>query len=253
MWIKRAAAGLALTVLAGCGDNSGSDVAAVAVSEPPAANNDVVMCHHHEVPVERLMDPRPATELKNGPEKGLFKNKPGDIGDLADYSIVDDELDFVSIIRLHPRGERKPRPEFTHDLNAWKYVASTPGAQPEWTLWTATTCALQRAFEGLEVAATTFDPNALPEPGDRSIQLLVHEGACASGQSAEGRIRVPVLEVTPEAVRVAIATVRREGGQDCQGNPNTPFTLELPEPLGERRLIDVGVYPEREIKEGKGS
>lgn len=215
--------------------------------------SDDLTCHGHKVPLERLTNPRPATELENGPEKGLYQNKPGDLGDLASYSIVEDEPEYVSLIREHPRGERKPRPEFTHDLNAWKYVASTPGAQPEWMLWAATTCALQRSFEGLEVAATTFDPNVLPKPGDRSIQLLVHEGACASGQSAEGRIRVPVLEVTPDAVRVAIATVRREGGQDCQGNPNTSFTLELPEPLGERRLIDVGVYPEREINERKGS
>jgi hypothetical protein len=80
------------------------------------------------------------------------------------------------------------------------------------------------------------------------VHLLVTERACASGEPATGRVRGSVLEVTATTIRITVGVVPADGGQDCQGNPPTPYVLDLPEPLGERVLVDAGVDPEREIK-----
>jgi hypothetical protein len=42
---------------------------------------------------------------------------------------------------------------------------------------------------------------------------------------------------------VTLAVVPRTGAQDCQGNPDTPFTLELDAPLGDRELLDGAHSP----------
>lgn len=74
--------------------------------------------------------------------------------------------------------------------------------------------------------------------------------ACANGQPATGRVRVPVLEMTERTVRLVIA-IAPLGTATCPGNPNTSYMLELPEPLGDRTLVDVGFYTEREIEPAK--
>jgi hypothetical protein len=39
-------------------------------------------------------------------------------------------------------------------------------------------------------------------------------------------------------VRRVCRAASRGDGFDCQGNRDTPFTVELPEPIGDRRLIE---------------
>jgi hypothetical protein len=88
-----------------------------------------------------------------------------------------------------------------------------------------------------------------PAPGDTSVDLLVHERACASGQSADGRIQLVELNEATEQVQLRIGVRPPEGdGQSCQGNPPTPFTVELSEPLGEREITDATVVPPRPVK-----
>jgi len=48
-------------------------------------------------------------------------------------------------------------------------------------------------------------------------------------------------------VELVIGVEAPPGGQTCPSNPPTPFTIELDEPLGDRTLTDVAVYPEREL------
>ncbi|WP_019876245.1 hypothetical protein [Sporichthya polymorpha] len=247
---------LGLAAATGCGAESSSQVAAGGVSSPttePSLRADTVLrCGNDEVPLDRLTNPRPATSAESAPKRVLYKFKPGDIGDLGDYWIVDDEPERVSIIREHVRGEGQPSTEVTYDFASWEYVADAPGATTDWMYFGgATSCVLKRAFEGLNDATITLDPSALPQPGDRVVRLLVDERACASGQQATGRVRVPVLELSADKVRVAIGVATQQGGQTCPGHPPTPYVLELPEPLGNRLLIDASAYPEREIQEGQ--
>jgi hypothetical protein len=96
----------------------------------------------------------------------------------------------------------------------------------------------------VSVADWWVAPDAVPMgPDSDSIPTLVHERACASGQDAEGRIMPPTIVYGQTAVTITIVVQLREGAQDCQGNPLTPYTIELTEPLGDRTLLDGGQLP----------
>ena len=86
---------------------------------------------------------------------------------------------------------------------------------------------------------------AFPKPaaGDRQIHVLINERACASGQSPEGRVLPPIIAPSQTAMTIAILVTNRPGGQDCPGNPDFALTIDLPEPLGGRTLLDGAVFP----------
>lgn len=86
-----------------------------------------------------------------------------------------------------------------------------------------------------------------PSPGDTSVDVLVSERACASGQSAQGRVQLVELNETTEQVQLRIGVRPPDGDQTCQGSPPTPFTVELSEPLGDREIIDTSVVPPRPV------
>jgi hypothetical protein len=74
------------------------------------------------------------------------------------------------------------------------------------------------------------------------LDLLVNEAGCASGRPADGRIQVSV-EYRADAVVVTVLVKPLSGGQSCQGNPDTNYTLRLDEPVGGRVLLDGGQSP----------
>lgn len=80
-----------------------------------------------------------------------------------------------------------------------------------------------------------------PAAGDRALDLMVMEDVCASGQPATGRIR-PVVEYEADRITVTIS-VENEGDQACPMNPETPFTLMLDEPVGNRAIYDGRTSP----------
>jgi hypothetical protein len=83
------------------------------------------------------------------------------------------------------------------------------------------------------------DPDALPlDPSSTVIRAVLRERDCASGQSPEGRVLPPVIEYGEAEVVITFEVGRREGDQDCQGNPEFPIEIELSEPLGDRAVVD---------------
>jgi len=82
-----------------------------------------------------------------------------------------------------------------------------------------------------------------PDPDSTELHVLVVEQACASGSSAEGRIADPVIDDGPTSVTITIGVHRAVGDQACLGNPPTPFTIRLTEPLGDRTLLDGSHAP----------
>jgi len=78
------------------------------------------------------------------------------------------------------------------------------------------------------------------------IPVLVTERACNSGQDARGRIAEPLIVLGGDAVTVVFAVRPRAGGHDCPSNPETPHLLVLPEPLGDRSLLDGSEFPARD-------
>lgn len=81
-----------------------------------------------------------------------------------------------------------------------------------------------------------------PQRADRTLDLWVHETACASGQPATGRIQ-PLVDYGDDRITVTITVVYAGGFQTCPGNPDTPYTLTLDEPVGDREIKDGSTSP----------
>jgi hypothetical protein len=136
------------------------------------------------------------------------------------------------------------------DEAPYAFVSVVPGKLIEfgrdgWTADSYGACTPRPVVpDSQSVADWWIDPAAQPiGPDDRVIPALVLEHACASGQTAEGRILPPSFEYRAEEVVVTITVRSLEGGRTCQGHPPTPYTLELDEPLGDRSLVDGGQFP----------
>jgi hypothetical protein len=96
-------------------------------------------------------------------------------------------------------------------------------------------------------AAWWVDPAAAaPGPDATTISALIRERACASGRSPEGRIVEPAIFSSEDAFLISVFVRQPAGSQDCPGNPAVPLEIALPEPLGERRLLDGSEVPPRD-------
>lgn len=97
---------------------------------------------------------------------------------------------------------------------------------------------------GLGESDWRIDTASSPTAASSSFAVEVHEQACASGRTAEGRIADPIVEYAEDAITITIPVRRVEADSvTCQGNPWTPFVIELNEPIGERLLLDGGPWP----------
>jgi hypothetical protein len=125
------------------------------------------------------------------------------------------------------------------------FVVKVAAGPTGWTVEDRGRCEIEVVGpEGVTRADWRLDP-AVPRPagGDRTIHVVLTERACSGGQSPEGRIEPPVISTTEQAVIIAFFVRQVPGGNDCPGNPEFPLEVELPEPLGDRLLLDGGVFP----------
>lgn len=99
------------------------------------------------------------------------------------------------------------------------------------------------AGAGLGPASFRVAPGNDLTPEMTEIPVLITELACNTGQDARGRIGEPRIMLSVDAITVVFSVRPRAGGQDCQSNPETPHLLVLPEPLGDRALLDGSEIP----------
>ncbi|MGI5489410.1 hypothetical protein [Microtetraspora malaysiensis] len=249
-----AAAALLLAGLAGCGGAGLDSVQTVGtVATETGAAGKIVMCHSQEVSLRALGEGRPATELGPNGRAALKGTEVRRIDELDTWTIVEESATRLALIRELARPQEEGGGMvFTHEfLDVERFGEPDADGRPGWHMRASSRCDLRRDLGELGVADVTLDPAAPPPgPDARRISVLVHERECASGQRADGRIRLVGVEPTAEEVRVVLGVQRVDAGGGvvtCQGNPATPFTVELDEPLGERVLTDASVYPPRPI------
>ena len=100
---------------------------------------------------------------------------------------------------------------------------------------------------GLGPADWWIDPASPPRgPEATEFDVLVLERACASGQSSEGRIAPPFVLYEADAVVLTFGVVLKPGGGRCPSNPPSGYHVTLSEPIGNRWLLDGGVFPPRD-------
>jgi hypothetical protein len=100
---------------------------------------------------------------------------------------------------------------------------------------------------GLGPADWWLDP-AAPRPGRDATEfdVLVLERACASGESSDGRIAPPFVFYEADAVVLTFGVVLKPDGGRCPGHPPGSYHVTLDEPIGDRWLLDGGVFPPRD-------
>ncbi len=79
-------------------------------------------------------------------------------------------------------------------------------------------------------------PGTVLGPDDTRVRIDIRETECASGRSADGRVVVDV-DYRATTVTIDIKVRRREGDQECPGNPVTSFVVDLDEPVGSRTIV----------------
>jgi hypothetical protein len=94
------------------------------------------------------------------------------------------------------------------------------------------------------IGAWVAAPGSVPDPHSSTLDVLVMERECASGQPPVGREIRPVV-LSGEEVLEIVVLIEAPGGlaQTCQGNPWHRTTIDVGEPIGERTLVDGHVSP----------
>ena len=115
--------------------------------------------------------------------------------------------------------------------DGWKWSGSQSGGP----------CPLEYTVaRGMNAVDWRLDPSAsAPTPESIEIAVLITERECVSGQEIGDRLVGPQIVMTELVVRIAFAAEPPGGTAfDCQGNPETPLLVVLPEPIGERELVE---------------
>jgi hypothetical protein len=144
---------------------------------------------------------------------------------------------------LHEDGSRAILVALTETGNlAFMFLDNQDGA---W-MWSGSSmqgdpCDLQFTVgEGLNTVQWRLDPAAPPPgPDDRHVAVILNESECVSGQPIGERLVGPQVVMTDTNIHIAFAANPPPGDAfDCQGNPDTPFTVELPQPIGDRVIVE---------------
>lgn len=84
-----------------------------------------------------------------------------------------------------------------------------------------------------------LDPTADIDEESRQIGVLLSEMECASGQEIGNRLIGPQIVMTDTKVFIAFAAEPPPGdAHTCQGIPEQPYVVELPEPIGTREIVE---------------
>lgn len=135
------------------------------------------------------------------------------------------------ILLVHDSEKGLSFMEVERDSDAWRWSGSQTGGP----------CPLQFQIpQSLNAVDWTLDPNGRPPSADSvEIDVLMTERECVSGQAIGDRLLEPEVVMTEDTVRIALAAEPPPGDAfDCQGNPETPYTVALPQPLGDREVVE---------------
>ena len=168
-----------------------------------------------------------------------------------DWRVAAADDDEVVLIREFDPDEPAAARGDTHGTMRLAPITGAPNIPDgTWFVWGSSSCS-PRLAEGAGEGQAELRLADVPSAGDTELTLLVREGRCASGRSAEGRIDLDELTLTEDEVRVRVSVRPPPGdAQDCQGNPWTPFAIDLGEPLGDRTVVDANLVPARELLVG---
>jgi hypothetical protein len=102
-------------------------------------------------------------------------------------------------------------------------------------------CELQFVVpEELNTVDWRLDPEGEPLSASTvEFGVILTERPCVDGREISDRLLGPEIVMTETRVFVAFAAERPEGDAfTCPGNPDMPYVVELPQPIGDRELME---------------
>ena len=210
-----------------------------------------------------LTDPDPIVRCWGAPPMPYSELTAWQPVDEVDHPAVDAFLEELDARQTDPTPRPLPLGDwavvhigddlawFVLDGGEWEELAAVERRGDRW-LWagesSGSRCEPAVVLpEGLGRVDVHLDPDNLPSPEATEIALLVTEQGCANGREMGDALRGPQVVETDDAVVVAFAVVPITGGADCPGNPPTPVTITLPEPLGDRVIQDGLYFPPKTV------
>lgn len=114
----------------------------------------------------------------------------------------------------------------------------------KWGLASGGSCTPSLVIEG-RVPATWVLAHDQPAPnrGTNVITALVTDQGCTGGEPVGDRLLPPFVTYTEASVYIVFTARPHQGLTTCEGKPPTAALVQLREPLGNRDLLDAGVFP----------
>lgn len=174
-----------------------------------------------------------------------LRGRPTDLGSFEDW-IEAVRIDRSFVLYILP--EAQPYDAALGEVPWYPYLRLAK-RDARWTSnWGG--CEPQPAVERGVIAEFRLAPGVQLTEDSREVDVLVTETTCNSGEDARGRVLPPEVFIGVETVTIVMAIRPRDGAHTCPSNPPTPFVLQLPEPLGGRRLLDGSSIPPRDPATG---
>ncbi len=221
--------------------------------------------------VSPLLTRRLPTEISDGSGLGFAPEVLG-----AEFDPLDPEDPAVKIllqqiehsafgpqVRVPWRTERRSPAELAVVLDGWRVLASredlrlfgkgvppaliTVGVKRErgkrWGISGVSPARQLRASRGgIRASSFRVDPENPPRPEDTVLALLVTEQTRAGGRLAYGRFQAPDLYLDAQEALLRCYITPLQGWQGGTRPWETPVRVTLPEPLGERQVVDGAIY-----------
>ena len=122
-------------------------------------------------------------------------------------------------------------------------VAVKRGMRNRWSSLGASNARPLRAVrDGVRASSWRLDPDFTPGADAREVPVLVTEQTMASGTKVADRLLTPELYLDPDHAVLRLYVRPLEGYVGRTGKHETAVIVRLPEPLGNRVLIDGALY-----------
>lgn len=112
-----------------------------------------------------------------------------------------------------------------------------------WAFASGGSCQPQIVLEGRVPVVWSLPLNHSPQPSTVEFIALATDLICTGGQPVGERLLPPVITYTGASVFVVFSARPYQGLTTCEGKPTTEAVVRLREPLGNRSLLDAGVFP----------
>ncbi|MEY2425390.1 MAG: hypothetical protein QOI61_962 [Actinomycetota bacterium] len=179
----------------------------------------------------------------------LFQEPPRKLGDSEpdrvaadDPGMIDDDLKTAAVWRTYDDGEIL---NYLGGDPPDLHLVSMKLVDGAWKWQGGGGCTAFVRHEGKTTANWAIPSDGIDQTAS-SFEVWASDRQCASGVAADERVGEAEVLETDDSVVVTFTATPLKGAQNCPGHAPTHRTVALKRPLGDRKLLDGGVYPPQE-------